>query len=97
MTIYAQQSRTRKNKSTPTLNQEVLVKVFQSQQKKESGGGQNNCLIERKANRPYNTWISLTTLMMVMTMWQLTACPSKVPSFVIHTTVNNFLKFLIVM
>jgi hypothetical protein len=50
MTNYAQLSRTRKKKSAPTLNQEVLIKVFQSQQNKESGGGQTTVWSKGKQN-----------------------------------------------
>ena len=82
--LYAAIKNKRK-KSAPTLNQELL-KVFQSQQKKESGQGTKQ-LIDQKECK---SWISLTTLMTVITIWQLAACPSKTPSFVIRNTVNSY-------
>jgi hypothetical protein len=43
----------KRKKSAPTYNQEVLVKVFQSQQQKEFGRGTKQLLIKRNANGPY--------------------------------------------
>jgi hypothetical protein len=77
----------KKKKSAPTLNQEVLVKVFQSQRKNPAGTKQ--LLDQKERKTPINAWIRLTTLMKLMTMWQLTACPSNVPSFVIQDAVND--------
>jgi hypothetical protein len=49
--LYAAIKNKRK-KSAPTLNQELL-KVFQSQQKKESGQGTKQLIDQKNANRPY--------------------------------------------